>query len=93
MEVKVTLKEVETFLAVCRTGGFLKAGKALGTTQANVSKIIAKMEKSLGVQLFARARNGASLTPDGEYVRLYAEQIERIAKRIRAVREEEAEAI
>ena len=93
MERKVTLREVETFLAVCRTGGFLKAGKILGTTQANVSKIIARMEKHLGVQLFARVQTGARLTPDGEYVRPYAEQIEHIADMIRAVKEEKTEAI
>ena len=79
----VTLKEIETVLEVDRTGSFIKAAKKLGTGQANVSKIIAHMEKELEVQLFVRAASGAVLTEAGEYVKSYAEQIEKLMWEIR----------
>lgn len=91
MTTYVTLKEVETFLAVCRKGSFLKAGKALGRTQANVSKIIAGMEKKLDMQLFVRVRSGAELTLGGRAVIPYAQEIMAVADKIRAVREEQSE--
>ena len=72
----VTLKEIETVLAVERTGSFRRAAQSLGIGQANVSKIIAHMEKKLDVQLFVRASSGAELTEEGRYVKEYAEQIE-----------------
>ena len=74
----VTLKEIETVLAVERTGSFRRAAQSLGIGQANVSKIIAHMEKKLDVQLFVRASSGAELTEEGEYVKGYAEQIEKL---------------
>ncbi len=74
----VTLKEIETVLAVDRTGSFIRGAKSLGTSQANVSKIVAQLEKKLDVQLFIRATNGALLTEEGEYVKWYGQQIEQL---------------
>ena len=74
----VTLKEIETVLAVSQMGSFVGGAKHLGTSQANVSKIIAQLEKKIDVQLFVRAASGAVLTEEGEYVKGYAEQIEKL---------------
>lgn len=65
-------------LAICRAGSFMGAARDLKSSQGNVSKVIAAMEKDLGKQLFIRKSNGVELTADGEYVRVYAEEIERL---------------
>ena len=81
----VTLKEIETVLAVERTGSFRRAAQSLGIGQANVSKIIAHMEKKLDVQLFVRASSGAELTEKGRYVKEYAEQIEKLVAALQSL--------
>ena len=81
----VTLKELEMVLAVERTGSFRRAAQSLGIGQANVSKIIAHMEKKLDVQLFVRASSGAELTEEGRYVKEYAEQIEKLVAALQSL--------
>ena len=81
----VTLKEIETVLAVERTGSFRRAAQSLGIGQANVSKIIAHMEKKLDVQLFVRASSGAELTEEGRYVKEYTEQIEKLVAALQSL--------
>ena len=72
-------------LAVERTGSFRRAAQSLGIGQANVSKIIAHMEKKLDVQLFVRASSGAELTEEGKYVKGYAERIEKLVAALQSL--------
>lgn len=63
---------VQTYLAFARSfevGNFSAVARELGTSQSAVSKQIAMLEKSLGVQLFARTTR--RLTPTHEGRRLY----------------------
>lgn len=80
----ITLKEVEVMLAVCKAGSFIGAARELGITQGNVSKIVAGLEKKLATALFVRASDGVTLTNDGAYVQMYAEQIQILANKIKA---------
>lgn len=80
----ITLKEVEVMLAVCKAGSFMSAARDLRITQGNVSKIVAGLEKKLGTVLFVRASDGVTLTSDGAYVQMYAEQIQVLVNQIRA---------
>lgn len=80
----ITLKEVEVMLAVCKAGSFMRAARDLRITQGNVSKIIAGLEKKLGKALFIRSSDGVTLTSDGAYVQMYAEQIQELVDKIKA---------
>lgn len=63
-----TLKQLEILKAVVTTGSISKAARLVGLSQPTLSQQIAKMEKTLEVQLFARGRSaGFLLTGPGEY--------------------------
>jgi DNA-binding transcriptional LysR family regulator len=53
-------------LAVSDAGGFGKAARGLGISQPALSKSLALLEREVGVKLFDRSRQGASLTTYGE---------------------------
>lgn len=80
----ITLKEIEVMLAVCEAGSFMGAARNLKITQGNVSKIVAALERKLGKALFIRTSDGVTLTCDGAYVQMYAEQIRILADKIRS---------
>lgn len=63
---------MEYFVAACDKGSFNQAAECLYTTQPNVSKAIAALEKELGRPLFKRTSRGIQLTPYGTTVREYA---------------------
>lgn len=69
------LKQLEFFVAACDRGSFNKAAECLYTTQPNVSRVISGLEKELGRELFERNSRGIQLTPFGETVREYAENV------------------
>ena len=60
---------------VVRTGSFSKAADELGYTQSAMSQTIASLEQDLGIRLLTRSRSGVRLTPDGEAIYPYIEQI------------------
>lgn len=59
------IKQFEYLVACAECGSFGKASEMLYTTQANVSKVISKLEDELGYRLFERSSNGVYLTPGG----------------------------
>ena len=61
----------EIFLKVCETGSFSKAAEALNYTQSGISQMMAGFEEELGVQLFARAKKGVTLTDNGRMLLPY----------------------
>lgn len=61
----VNIERYKTFLAVCDTMSFVKAGEQLYITQAAVSKSIKALEAELGGLLFIRSNKGIELTPEG----------------------------
>lgn len=66
---------LKTFLEVSRTRHFGRAAEALYLTQSAVSFRIRQLETQLGVNLFTRHRNNIRLTPAGERLLPYAENL------------------
>ncbi|TKI03918.1 HTH-type transcriptional regulator HdfR [Martelella alba] len=66
---------LKTFLEVSRTKHFGRAAEALYLTQSAVSFRIRQLENQLGVSLFTRHRNNIRLTPAGESLLPYAENL------------------
>jgi len=61
----LTFKQIDAFRAVATFGSFAAAAKKLGATQPAISKRIAEMESTLGVELLSRSHAGVQLTPLG----------------------------
>ena len=59
------IKQLRTFLAVAGAQSFLAAADKLYVTRQAVGKTVTQLEDDLGVKLFVRGRNGATLTPAG----------------------------
>jgi DNA-binding transcriptional LysR family regulator len=60
------------FLAVAENGSIGKAAAAVDMTQPAVSQQMLRLEKIIGQKLFARGRNGVTLTRPGELLIEYA---------------------
>ncbi len=70
--MKITLKQLETFVWVADLGSFRRAAERLNTTQPNISSRIAALEKVLNVSLMERDAGSVKLTVVGERVLLKA---------------------
>jgi DNA-binding transcriptional LysR family regulator len=62
---RLKLRDVDVLLTVVQTGSMGKAAVALRMSQPAVSKAIASLEQTLGVQLLDRSRRGTEPTPYG----------------------------
>jgi len=60
------LAAIRAFVAVGDVGGFRTAATALGMTSAAVSKAVSRLERQVGVALFARTTRSVRLTSAGE---------------------------
>jgi DNA-binding transcriptional LysR family regulator len=69
------LKNLETFLAIVRSGSFSAAAEKLHTTQPSVSNRITQLEQELGVSLFHRAKGSTALAPKGWELVPFAERL------------------
>ena len=58
--------EMEVFTRVVQEGGFSAAARSLNLTPSAVSKLIARLEKRLGVRLLLRTTRALTLTEEGE---------------------------
>jgi DNA-binding transcriptional LysR family regulator len=61
-----SLKGIENFVRTAEKGSFAKAAIELGVTPVAVSDNISRLERSLGVRLFARSTRQLRLTPEGQ---------------------------
>ncbi len=68
-------RQLKTFLAVVRHGNFTRAASEANLAQSSLSDQMQVLEEQLGVQLFERSRQGVTLTPAGDTLRAYAEEI------------------
>lgn len=59
------LKAFEAFVKVVDTGGFTRAGEALGMPKATVSTLVQELEAQLGTRLLHRSTRRVTLTADG----------------------------
>ena len=63
--MKLTLKQLETFVWVADLGSFRRAATHLNTTQPNISSRISSLEKVLAIKLLDRNAGSVKLTPRG----------------------------
>jgi DNA-binding transcriptional LysR family regulator len=71
----MTFGQLNTFLAVARTGSVRAAAAALVVTEPAVSASVTALQRDLGVQLLARRGRGVALTPAGETLARYAAEL------------------
>lgn len=71
------LDTLETFARAARLGSFTAAAEESGITHGAVSRQVSRLERWMGVKLFARAARGVALTPEG--MRFFARAEEALA--------------
>jgi len=64
--MKITLRQVEIFVAVADAGHFGRAAEALEISQPTVSQEVSRLEQALGVALLDRTGRSATLTEAGK---------------------------
>ena len=69
------IRELKTFVMVCRHGTFAAAGQQIGLTQSAVSAQIRQLEDALGMPLFDRSGRSGVLNSAGKRVLPMAEEI------------------
>lgn len=79
--------EMEVFTRVVERGGFSAAARASGLTPSAVSKLVARLERRLGVRLMVRTTRKLQLTPEGA---AFYERSARILDEIAAAEQEAA---
>lgn len=79
----VELAELEIFRAVAREQSITRAAKSLERVQSNVTTRVKQLEESLGVALFQRANKQMILTPAGQRLLGYADQLLALAEEAR----------
>lgn len=62
---RITLRQVETFIAVAEANSFTAAASRLGLTTQAVSQLIAELESMLGFRLFDRTTRKVALSGSG----------------------------
>lgn len=77
------LASLEIFRTVVREGGVTRAAAQLHRVQSNVTTRIRQLEASLGVPLFVREGKRMVLTPAGQTLLTYADDLLRLAAEAR----------
>jgi LysR family nitrogen assimilation transcriptional regulator len=75
-------KELRNFARIARCGSFSRAAVELGVAQPALSRQVSKLERELGVALFARHGRGVHLTSAGSLLLDRAEAVEHLIHRI-----------
>ena len=73
--------DLKYFLAIARTGKLTTAARQLGVDHATASRRVSALEADLKAQLFERGPQGYRLTPPGEDLLAFAENMESQASR------------
>lgn len=81
-------RKCEAVIKVIERGTFAKAADDLGYTQSALSQMVASLEAELGFKVIQRSRSGSSLTPEGQQLLPFLEQV---ANSQRALEERAAE--
>jgi DNA-binding transcriptional LysR family regulator len=86
----VTLVQIRCFRGVAERGSFTAAAEQLCLSQSAVSQAVAGLEKTLGVPLLVRGRDGVTLTSAGagalQHARVVLACVERFAAGVRTSR-------
>jgi DNA-binding transcriptional LysR family regulator len=78
--MRYTLRQLEVFLAVARTGGVSRAGLEVGLSQSATSSALADLERQFDLQLFDRMGKRLRLSARGAALRARAEAVLEIAR-------------
>jgi DNA-binding transcriptional LysR family regulator len=73
--MRYTLRQLEVFLAVARTGSVSRAGQELGLSQSATSSSLADLERQFDLQLFDRMGKRLRLSTRGASIRARAEAV------------------
>ena len=65
LNIRFTLKQLQYFAAVARTGQISLAAAEVNVSQSAMTAAVAELERVLGTLLFERGRSGVALTHDG----------------------------
>ncbi|MFD1880943.1 LysR family transcriptional regulator [Paracoccus pacificus] len=71
--------DLRVFLAVARDESLSAAGRRLGMDASTAGRRVARLERELGSELFAKTPQGYALTKDGARLVIHAEAAERAA--------------
>lgn len=77
------LSDLRIFRAVTEEGGIVRAARKLHRVPSNITTRIKQLEASLGVELFVRERQRLVLSPNGELLVGYANQLLRLSEEAR----------
>jgi DNA-binding transcriptional LysR family regulator len=69
------LPALDLLLSVAETGSVGRAAQAHGISQPSASERLARLERRLGVPLLVRSRRGSLLTPAGQAVAVWTQQV------------------
>ena len=69
------IRHLTFFVALAREGHFAKAAKACNITQPTLSAALRKLEEDFGARLVVRGQHFEGLTPEGERVLAWGQQI------------------
>ncbi len=70
----MTFAQLRAFLAAYDLGSFTAAAKQLGTSQASVSELIARLEEEVGLSLFTRGSRRLVPTTAAKELQIHAQQ-------------------
>lgn len=71
----MTLRQIEFFLAVSKTGSISKAAEDIHVSAPPMSRALAQLEDELGVELFYREKKGMDLTTAGQIFYAGAQEV------------------
>ncbi len=71
----LTIRQLQTFREVMRSGSISEASRTLLRTQPAVSTMISNVEKELGFSLFVREHGGLTPSPEAHYFLEEAEEV------------------
>ena len=74
------LASLAIFQQVAASGSITRTAQQLGRAQSNVTTRVQQLEESLGVALFVREARRMVLTPEGQRLQRYAEQLLSLAE-------------
>jgi len=77
--IRFTLRQLQYFTAVARTGQISLAAIELHVTQSTMTSAIAELERVLGTALFERSRSGMALTYEGHLFLQHANAVLEVA--------------
>jgi DNA-binding transcriptional LysR family regulator len=62
----ITLRQIQGFVHICRSGGFTAAAEKLGLTQSGISLLLQSLERAIDAQLIERPSRTLVLTEAGQ---------------------------